>query len=156
MKRSIIMALSLFCISIFISSGVFAQSKADQILGERASCLGIQKIKETKTLDDQTILFETDDGTVYINRLPAYCTNLGFSGTFTYETSLNKLCKQDIITVVEKDLTRGISCGLGEFIQVKGVKRIREAVKLLVTDGALKELVNEGAFEEAFPQKKDN
>jgi hypothetical protein len=155
MKRSIIIGLSIFCVGIFFSPGVFAESKAGKILGERASCLDIVNIKETKILDNQTILFETYGGKVYINRLPADCFDLKSEDAFSYETSLDRLCKQDIITVLVRDSRRGTSCGLGEFVEIKGVKRIGDAVKLLVKDGALKELVDEGVFEEAFPQKKD-
>jgi hypothetical protein len=155
MKRSIIIrTLSFFFVSVIFSSSVFAETKAEKVLGESLSCLNIVNIKDTKILDDQTILFETSDRAVYINRLPAFCEGLRSADAFSYATSLDRLCGVDIITVVEEGSIKGSSCGLGNFIKVKDVKNIRDAAKLLITEGALKELVNEGAFKEAFPTDK--
>ena len=149
MKRSIIITvLSLFCISIFFSSSVLAKSKADKYLGKRTLCLDMVNIRNTKILDDQTILFSTYGEKVYINRLPFPCFGLKMAGTFSYETSIDRLCRQDIIEVVESPPGQGSKCGLGKFIEIKGVKRIGEAVKLLIDKGVLKELVKEGAFKE--------
>lgn len=155
MKRSIIITvLSLFCISIFFSSSALAKSKADKYLGKRTLCLDMVNIRNTKILDDQTILFSTYGGKVYVNRLPASCFDLKNSGAFSFETSLDRLCRQDIIEVVESTSGQGSKCGLGKFIEIKGVKRIDEAVKLLIDKGVLKELVKEGAFKETNPPMK--
>ncbi len=130
-----------------------AESQADKYLGERKMCLDTFRIKETLVLDDQTILFETYGGAVYISRLPVRCVGLRIAGGFSYSTSINKLCKQDIIEIVNQSPFRGTRCGLGEFILIKGVKRLRDASKLLKS-GVLEALVNEGVFETAFPAKK--
>lgn len=156
MKRSIIItALALFCISTFFSFNVFAQSNIEKYLGDRVLCLDIINIRETKVLDDQTILFETYGGRVYINRLPATCFDLFNAGAFAYETSISRLCGQDFIKVIEPDSSQGNVCGLGKFYHLKGVRRIHEALKLLIDEGVLKKLVKEGAFETAFPEKKN-
>jgi hypothetical protein len=42
---------------------------------------------------------------------------------------------------------------LGEFVQFKEKGTVDQVEKLL-NDGLLKELVSEGAFKEAFPEKK--
>ena len=77
MKKTVITLISvLLCLCIFPVSGIFAQNKTDKYLGQRSDCLGIIKIKETRILDDQTILFEMDGGEVYISRLPNYCSGL--------------------------------------------------------------------------------
>jgi hypothetical protein len=155
MKRFIIItALSLFCISILFSSNVLAQSKADKYLGKRTLCLDLVNIRNTRILDDQTILFSTYGEKVYINRLPASCFDLRNSDAFSYETSLDRLCRQDIIEVVENPPGQGSKCGLGKFIELKGVKRIDDAVKLLIDKGLLKELVKEGAFKDTKPPMK--
>lgn len=67
---------------------------------------------------------------------------------------MDRLCGVDIITVLESGSIRGSSCGLGNFVKVRDVKNIREAIKLLIDGGALKELVNEGAFKEASKTDK--
>jgi hypothetical protein len=154
MKLSIIItALTLFLFSTFFSSSVFAESQADKYLGEKKMCLDVVRIKETRILDDQTILLETYGGAVYISRLPARCTDLRIAGGFSYNTAISKLCKQDIITVVEQGSGIGNRCGIGEFIRIKDVRRLSDAVKLL-ENGVLEALVEEGAFETAFPPEK--
>lgn len=155
MKRSIIITiLILLLISTFFSSSAFAESQADKYLGKRALCLDNVNIRETLILDDQTILFETYGGAVYINRLPIECFNLHYAGEFSYVTSIDRLCKLDTIKVVEEDSGHGSKCGLGIFIRIKGVKRLNDAVELLKNNGILEALVKEGAFETAFPLKK--
>lgn len=83
MKRSIIITtLFFFFASVIFSSSVFAETKAEKILGESTSCLHLLNIKNTKIIDDQTILFETASGEVYINRLSASCAGLRSADAF--------------------------------------------------------------------------
>jgi hypothetical protein len=152
MKRSINI-LALLLVSTFFSSFVFAESQADKYLGERKMCLDVVRIKETRILDDQTILLETYGGAVYISRLPAPCTGLRIGGGFSYNTSISKLCKQDIIQGVGTGSGITSKCGMGEFILIKDVSRLSEAVELL-KNGVLEALVEENVFETAFPAKK--
>jgi hypothetical protein len=152
MKRSIII-LTLLFVSTFFSSYVFAESLADKYLGERKICLNTVRIKETRVLDDQTILLETYGGTVYMSRLPAPCVGLRNAGGFSYSTSINKLCKQDIIEIVGIGPFRGSTCGMGEFILIKGVRRLSEAADLL-KNGILEALIEKGVFKTAFPPEK--
>ena len=154
MKRSItITALALFLFSTPFASSVFGESQADKYLGEEETCLDVIKIKETKVLDDQTILFEVYGGAVYICRLPARCVGLKISGGFSYDGSMGKLCKQDIIRVVDVGAGPVSTCGMGEFVRIKNISRISQAVKLL-KNGVLNGLVEEGVFETAFPPEK--
>jgi hypothetical protein len=63
---------------------------------------------------------------VYRNTLPYSCPQLGFEERFLYKTSLSQLCSTDIITVLTSggpDLSRGASCGLGQFQPVELVKK---------------------------------
>ena len=152
MKR-IITILTLIFVSTFFSPFVFAESQAEKYLGERTTSLDLSTIRETRIFDDQTILLETYGGDVYMSRLPAPCVGLRIDGTFSYSTSISKLCKQDIIEVVEQDLDVTNKCGLGEFILIKGVSRLRDAVKLL-KNGVLEALVEEDVFEIALPAEK--
>ena len=132
--------VSLFCLP---ASG--EETQTVKYLGEKLVCLVLSKIDETKVLDDQTLLIETDSGVVYINRLPSTCVGLRAAGAFSYKTSISKLCKHDIIKVLEEDGNFGSVCGLGKFIRIKGVRSIRETVKLLKS-GVLDNLIKEGAF----------
>lgn len=155
MKRSpIITTLTLLLFCTFFTSSVFAESQADKYLGERKMCLDVVKIKDTQILDDQTILFELYGGIVYISRLPISCDGLRAAGGFSYKTANGKLCKQETIRIVDEGPFNGSACGLGEFIQLKGVNRLSGAVKLLKEEGILKALVEEGVFKTAFPPDK--
>ena len=82
--------------------------------GEFRSCLDITRIKQSKPLDDYTILFTMRDRTVYKNVLSHRCPRLGFEESFSYTTSLPRLCRGEIITVFT---TTGpeASCGLSSF-----------------------------------------
>jgi hypothetical protein len=154
MKRLIaITAFAIFFVGTFYSSVVFSESQADKYLGEREMCLDVVRIKETRILDDRTILFETLGGAIYISRLPAPCNGLRIAGGFSYATAISKLCKQEIIKVVEPGSALGSSCGMGEFIRVKDVSMLSDAVKLL-KNGVLEALIEEGVFETAFPPER--
>ena len=144
------MALCFFLFCVIYQNSAFAETNSEKYLGERLSCLELSNIYETSVFDDQTILIGNNSGDVYINRLPDRCVGLRMAGAFAYKTSISKLCKQDIIKVLEEGSGLGSVCGLGEFIRFKGVKKITDAVKLL-KDGVLEALIREGAFNTSFP-----
>lgn len=89
--------------------------------GEPVTCVQINRIRETRVLDDSTILFVMTDGSTFRNELPNRCPGLGFERAFSYSTSISQLCNVDIITVVNQGggPRRGASCGLGPFTPVK-------------------------------------
>ncbi len=154
MKRFffVISILIFFCLTIFlIDAG--AENKADKYLGEKKMCLETSRIKESRILDDQTILFEERGGKFYINRLAVRSPGLKIAGGFSYSTSIAKLCTQDSIKVVSPGSAPASTALLGEFVEFKETGTVDKVEKLL-NDGLLKELVSEGAFKEAFPGKK--
>lgn len=139
--------------SFFVCHGAFAASKTQQYLGEPETCLDVYRIKETRIIDNQTILFIMRGGNRYLNRLPVSCSGLVIADGFSYGTSIAKLCMQDSITILSPGSTLGSTCPLGKFIPFKADMKDSAAVRLL-TDGLLEELVSEGAFEEAFSADK--
>ena len=141
-----------FCLPL-LSINAGAESKADKYLGEKEMCLETARIKETRILDDQTILFEERGGAFYLNRLPVRSPGLKIAGGFSYSTSIAKLCRQDSIKVISPGSAPTSTALLGEFVQFKEKGTVDKIEKLL-TGGLLKELVAEGAFKEAFPEKK--
>ena len=92
-------------------------------------------------------------GELYLNRLPVKYAGLRIAGGFGYGTSIARLCKQDRTATVGAGSAPGNTCFLGEFHRFKPEMKVSEAVKLL-EGGLLDELVAEGAFQEAFPEKK--
>lgn len=82
------------------------------------NCLNLAFIRNTKVLDDSTIVFEVRGAKYYRNDLPNRCPRLGFNNSFSYSTSITQLCNVDIITVLENfggRIQRGAACGLGKF-----------------------------------------
>jgi hypothetical protein len=130
-----------------------AESQAEKYLGEREMCLNVSRIKESLVLDDQCIIFQTYDGRFYMNRLPVPCHGLRIANGFAYETHYEKLCKQEIIEVLESGSATAATCALGEFVRFK-YKGTMNDVRKILKDGILEALVQEGAFEEISPQKK--
>jgi hypothetical protein len=154
MKRliSIIFMVIVLCWSM-PSAKAHAESQAEKFLGEREMCLVIIRIKESVVLDDRCIIFETYGNEFYISFLPVNCPELKISGGFAYETSYDKLCKQEIIRVLGPDDNLGGTCMLGEFVRFKQ-KGTLSNIRKLLEGGLLDNLVKEGAFEDAFPVKK--
>lgn len=153
MKRYIIILTAiLFFISLF-SVNASAETNSEKYLGDKEMCLETVRIKETRILDDQTILFEMRGGGFYINRLPVPSPGLKIAGGFSYSTSIAKLCRQDSIKVISPGSAPTGTALLGEFVQFKEKGTVDQIEKIL-TDGLLKGLVEEGAFKEAFPEKK--
>jgi hypothetical protein len=89
--------------------------------GRTETCLGLASIGETRVLDDEHILFIMRGGNpTYLNKLPRRCNQLGFNRSFSYSTSLTKLCSTDIITVLDTaDASPLSSCGLGVFEELE-------------------------------------
>ncbi len=92
------------------------------VVGEAENCLRTNQIRETHVRSDQVIDFEMQGGKTYRSVLPNRCGGLGFEEAFSYRTSLNQLCKQEIIYVLEQTggtVRQGAGCGLGEFVPVE-------------------------------------
>ena len=94
--------------------------------GPPVDCIQIASISEGRVVDDSTIDFYMGPGnTVYRNRLPYSCSQLGFERAFGYSTSLTQLCSTDTIGVVTQGggPHRGATCGLGQFQPITGAPR---------------------------------
>ena len=93
--------------------------------GKPIDCINTQDIRETRVRDDSIIDFYLNGGRTYRNTLPFKCSGLGFNQGFAYQTSINRLCSVDIITVIQQGggPMRGASCGLGKFQPVTGLPR---------------------------------
>ena len=131
MRKSIIAASA--CVAIVTAGAALAKRdrnvppEAIQI-GKAQSCIPLTQIRETRVYGDRTIDFRISGKKVYRNTLPHDCPSLGFEERFSYATSLSQLCSTDIITVLYSQgsgLSRGASCGLGEFQPVEIVKKPR-------------------------------
>lgn len=81
-------------------------------------CIQLTQVRETKAVDDQTILVFAGPNRVYKNQLPHKCMGLSRADSYMYKTSESRLCSLDVITVLNRfggDFSKGPSCGLGTF-----------------------------------------
>lgn len=90
-----------------------------QAMPER--CLQLHLIRNTKVVDDHTVLFYLNNNDVYKNVLPHKCGGLRVDETFLYKSSIDQLCSVDVITPLMSTggtYMRSASCGLGKFEQI--------------------------------------
>jgi hypothetical protein len=90
--------------------------------GPPEDCVLRRNIRHTEVLDDRTIDFHMAGGRILRNRLPNACPGLAFDDSFSYRTSLDRLCSIDTITVV-RSAGPGPTCGLGRFQPVELPRR---------------------------------
>jgi hypothetical protein len=100
-----------------------APSPAAQAIGEARDCLPLTQFSNTRIRDDRTIDFIGGAGNkVWRVTLPNRCSGLKAADTFSYETSLSQLCRQDIIYPLQQyggGFQRMGGCGMGPFVPVK-------------------------------------
>lgn len=129
-KLMAIVAVGMLVLSSASAEAVSKAEKAAKILakytetGESVQCISSLKIKESKALDRQTILFTLHGGKTYLNRLPQRCSGLNYGRPFTHRSgSESKLCSSNTIfvssagigTVANAGLESSQACALGRF-----------------------------------------
>lgn len=95
---------------------------AVKVVGEAQSCINRSSIRTTRVRSDQVIDFEMRGGKVFRNVLADPCPRLGLERSFTYNTSVNQLCRPEIIYTLDTmggRLDRGAGCSLGDFVPVE-------------------------------------
>jgi len=99
-----------------------AASRPDDFDRTPEDCVQLTSIRQTKIVDDRTILFYMrSGGKIYRNSLPRECPELAREDRFSYKTSMSRLCNVDLITVLQQfgpDLRDGFTCKLGNFIPI--------------------------------------
>lgn len=92
--------------------------------GKSRQCIGVRQIKSTKVLDDQTIFFRGPGSSGFLNALPRACSNLSREDRFSYRIgSGSALCSGQIITVLDRFGRQWGACSLGEFAELKKIKK---------------------------------
>ena len=112
--------------------GVLAAADASPktLAATTRDCLTTHTLRSTAVLDDQTILFQLRDGSVWKNTLDFSCPSLGFNEAFSYESHGAQLCDLDTIKVFEPYGISGATCGLGKFErQTGGMRELRAAAR---------------------------
>lgn len=125
-----IVAAGLIAISGTDASAASKAEKAANTLakytatGETVQCISSIKIKQSKALDRQSILFTLHGGETYLNKLPQRCSGLNYGRPFTHRSgSESKLCSSNSIfvssagigTFANAGLESSHACALGRF-----------------------------------------
>jgi len=107
-----------------------AGAPAVTVLGEGQNCIMRDQVRQTRVRSDRVIDFELQSDKVYRSTLPQRCPGLGFERAITYQTSINQLCTQQIVYVLQNVggvPRRGAGCSLGKFVPVEYVKEDKSA-----------------------------
>lgn len=99
------------CLALLQTADAAAQENAPSA-GEVDQCIPLNRIKQTKAIDNQTIVVELrGQGGWRKMETASRCPGLKFEDSFGYATSLTQLCKGDIIIVLGGV---GSKCGLSQ------------------------------------------
>ena len=109
------MLISLAFVAALAAADLPAETSAETPAVSTRDCLTTYNIRSTAVLDDQTILFQLRNGSVWKNTLDFSCQSLGFREAFSYESHGTQLCAMDRIKVFEPYGSAGVSCGLNKF-----------------------------------------
>ena len=99
------------------------------------SCVTLRALRRTEIIDDRNILFRMRGRTIYHNILPRQCGGLAREDRFSYDSSMGRLCRGDMIRVLHSDsfgtygMREGVACRLGAFhkISQEDAQALREA-----------------------------
>lgn len=91
--------------------------------GKPVNCINSRDIRSTRIINGTAILYETNNGTVYVNRPASGASTLRDGDALVTRTSISQLCNVDIVRLYDtaSRFERG-SIGLGDFVPYKKVK----------------------------------
>lgn len=114
-------AMGLMTTGIAYASDEEEMSKLDKALkkyertGEMKRCLNPTRIRQSRVVDDNHIIFEISSRKVYLMTLPRKCPRLGFHRAIKYDVRGGSICKSDLFEVFDSMGIRGPNCSFGEF-----------------------------------------
>ncbi|MBY0509907.1 MAG: hypothetical protein K2P94_07110 [Rhodospirillaceae bacterium] len=122
----------LFAVAAFAAVGFMALPAfaEGENVGDTQMCIESNRIRSTEILNHKTILVRMNTGGTY-KRIDILnnCATLDKSTGFIYDTSINKLCKQDALTIIDSgqtcliDKIVTIDAAEAKALRVKGNKR---------------------------------
>ena len=127
-RKGLLAAQALLVLAAFAGTGAAAEKEEgieDQSFDRTpVDCIYTNRIKRTKVIDGQTILFEMNGGVYLANMLDGTCPGLDREQRFMHETQ-GRLCDIDTITVLEQwagSLRPGFTCQLGLFHPISEIE----------------------------------
>ncbi|MEO1135042.1 MAG: DUF6491 family protein [Pseudomonadota bacterium] len=135
-KHAVVRALALCVLASGISVGAANAGprgdKAQETLakyektGETQNCLSLRAVRDTDALDDYTLLVEAG-GSIYLNELSGRCIGLEREQRYTRRSTQARMCRGDIIQVIDINGTPLGSCSLGDFEKLNEVPETEES-----------------------------
>lgn len=134
MKKTLLGA----ALSIVLVSGAIADdsmSKLDKAIkkfdrtGETERCVSPYRIRQTRVVDDNHIIFEMVGRKTLLNVLPRKCHSLGFQETILYTVRGGQLCRGDIFSVLGHGGRTSNSCVFGDFEQLEKKEKTEKSAK---------------------------
>jgi hypothetical protein len=98
-----------------------ARADTDEQAPTPKACLYQNELRNTKVLDDRTILFETRDGQAYSNTLPQQCPTLRPNSILNYSVDGSRICSGSMFQVLMNfgfGQTPTFVCPLGMFVPI--------------------------------------
>lgn len=101
-----------------------ARALEGRVAGEPVDCIRLQDIRSSRIIDGTAILYETNGGTIYVNRPDSGARFLDKWDVLVTKTSLSQLCSIDIVRLVDPSARMETgSVGLGKFVPYTKVKK---------------------------------
>lgn len=101
-----------------------AHALEGRVAGTPVDCLNLRDIRSSKIIDRTAILYETSDGTVYVNRPEAGESSLDRWDVLVTKTHTSQLCSVDVVRLY--DSAAGMVTGvvfLGDFVPYRKLRR---------------------------------
>lgn len=127
MRRSAWRKIALVCLSAVIAGCAF-EPERDRVIVFQPDpsqpsdrCVSLAGVRRTEVLDEQNVMFYLRNGDIYRNWLPRRCAGLSSRNAFSYETTAGRLCRGEMITVIDPGVLGsipGARCALGGFYPV--------------------------------------
>ena len=94
-----------------------ARALEGRVEGKPVDCLWLRDIRSSRIIDRIGILYETNRGTVYLNRPDSGASSLDWTDVMVTDTHSSQLCSIDIVRLIDSSshFPTG-SVGLGKFV----------------------------------------
>jgi hypothetical protein len=95
-------------------------ARADDAPSAAERCVNVERIDQTRIVDEHSILFFMRDHTVLQNVLPRACPSLRKEDRIAYDVVGGRLCANELVTqlVDVGTYARGVRCALGMFVPI--------------------------------------
>ena len=125
MNRSILLLLS----GVLLASGTVANAKPQtpdaqlaraiegRVAGKPQDCLMQRDIRSSRIIDGKAIVYETANGTIYVNEPDSGASSLRRDYVLVTDTHSDQLCSVDIVRLLDSGThMQAGSVGLGKFV----------------------------------------